>query len=392
MAIVVRIVSGILEGREFKFEADKLRMGDGPDVDVQLEDGGARGRVVEIEREGTGFHIRSMGDRDLSAQSGQPLDRVVEPGDQVRFGAWGPIFILNNLNIRTAQALDQRTAPISSVATPGPIPALPTVPITAAPVEPKTQAVAAPGLEDSASKKRKSVLDATAGLGADRPLGIKTVSMMIQDALGKAKESEAGVMEKSTMFIRELVTDTMKSGTRNLKLGLMLLGAAFSILLVALVYNIIATRSSIDEVSRTAAQKVEAARTETAGQLKTIQAEKDQLAKDTEAVSKKIGDLEKDHSASQAEILALRNRLKDTDTQRKSLEDKLTKVLVAVEKDREATSKKLEKMEKERAEEKARMEAEERRRREEQAARDAAEREKAAAAAATPAPAPVQPR
>ncbi|MCC6129356.1 MAG: hypothetical protein IT186_05465 [Acidobacteria bacterium] len=396
MAIVIKFSSGLLEGREFKFESDVIRIGDGPDTDVKLEDGGARGRVVEIQREGTGFRIRSMGDRDLSAQAGMPLDRHVEPGDEVRFGAWGPIFILNNLNIRTSQAPDQRTAPIAVPPAAAPSQPAPHVTAPMAPVEPKTASVPTPGLEDSASRKKKSLLDTSSGLGGDRPIGIKTVSMMIQDALGKAKESEAGVMEKSTMFIRELVTDTMKSGTRNLKAGLVLLGVAFAILLVALIYNIAATRSSIDEVSRTAAKKVEEARTETAGQLKTIQAEKDKLAQETEAVTKKIGELEKDHSASQAEIQALRTRLKDADSERKAIEDRLVKLLTTVEKDRSAMEKKLDQMEKDRAEEKARLEAEQTRLREEMAAREAAERERAAAAAAaaaaTPAPAPVKPR
>ncbi len=386
MAIVIRFLSGALEGREFKFEEESVRIGDSPDADVKLEDGGARGRVVEVHREGGGFRIRSIGDRELSAQQGLPLDRLAEPGEEVRFGAWGPIFKVESREIRSAGTDTGMAATAPFVTSP-----LAPAPAASQPKEARTGPIPKPVMgEDPAVKKpEKTVLPPA--VPGEKPIGIKTINMMIQDALGKVRESDAGVMEKSTTFIRELVSDTMRSGTRNLKIGLGLLAAAFAILFGALVYNMAATTRSIEEVSKSTQQTVEAAKSETANKFQEIEQAKEKLAKETEAVTQRLSVVEKDSSAGQAEIEALRTRLKDAERDRKALEEKLSQFLTAAQKDRESMSKKLEKLEKDQADAKTRAEAEEKRRREE-AAHEAAEKAKAAAAAPPPATVAPQPR
>lgn len=366
MAIKVRFLSGTMEGREFTFPSDRVRIGDDTEVDLKVVDGGARNRVIEVAREGGRYHARSSGDRELSAQGEIPLDREVTLGEELRFGAWGPIFVLETPPANAA-APEQRTAPIPKMAAPEP----PTV-VEPAP-EPKGASLLTPS--------------------GERPVGPKTVHMMIQDALGKARETEGGALSRSSVFVRELITETIQNATRSLKIGLALLVAAIVILAIVLVWNIRATDRSIGAAQKAAAERIETTKTELSGRLETLKSERDALAKETETVTARIGELEKGAGASQAEVSKLQRQLKDADAKRRDLEARMARTLDAIEKDRSALAAKVEKMEREQAEELARRKAEEERLRQEQAAREAAERqraeEEARAAAATPvSPAP----
>lgn len=363
MAIRIRFLSGTLEGREFTFPSDLVRIGDDAKADLRIADGGARNRVIEVSHAGGRFHARSSGDRELSAQGELPLDRDVALGEELRFGAWGPIFVLETPPAN-AGAPEQRTAPIPKMAAPE----APTV------VEPMPE------------PKGVSILTPS----GERPVGPKTVHMMIQDALGKARDTDGGALSRSTVFVRELITETIQNATRSLKIGLALLLAAIVILAVVLVWNIRATDRSIGAAQKAAAARIETTKTELTGQMDTLRTERDALAKETEAVTTRIGELEKGAGASQAEVSALKRQLKDADAKRRDLEARMARTLDLLEKDRAGLAAKLDRMEKEQAAEQARRrEAEERRLQEEQAAREQAARERAEeearAAAATPA-------
>lgn len=370
MAIRLRFLSGQLEGREFTFPTDSVRIGDAPDADLRLTDGPAHGRVVEVTREAVGYHIRSLGDRELSAQGELPLDRVVPIGEEVRFGAWGPIFVLESPPSSAAPP-EQRTAPIPRVSS---APAAPAA--TPAPMPAPTGA---------------SILTPS----GEKPVGPKTVHMMIQDALGKARETEGSALSRSTVFVRELITETIQNATRSLKIGLALLVAAIVILAIVLVWNIRATDRSIGEAQKAAAKRVESAKAELTGQLDQMKVEKDHLAKETETVTKRIGELEKGAGTSQAEVAALRKQLRDADERRKQLEGRMALALEAAEKDRASLAAKLDRMERDRLAEleRQRKAEEERKQREEAEARERADREaraaaeEKAAAAATASPA-----
>ena len=169
MSIVVRFVSGSLTDREFSFPKELVRIGDAEGVDLRLDpaqpgDGGARGRVIEVSEEGTGLRVRSAGDRELSAQGEFPLDHLVPDGGEVRFGAWGPVFTVRHFAPEAS-----RTAPVA-------------VFDESASRRPDDSA-SRRRAEDTASRKGRNVLTAS----GEKPVGPKTVMIMIQDALSKAR-------------------------------------------------------------------------------------------------------------------------------------------------------------------------------------------------------------
>lgn len=355
MGIAVRFLSGSYEGREFVVEKDILRIGDAEDVDIRVdpslpENAGARDRVIEVFRDGNLFRIHSIGSREISAQGEMAIDRKVEPGEDVRFGAWGPVFTLAS----SAGALSS-TAPVRPVAAQRPAPTPP--PQSRAPVD---------------------VRDIRTESG-EKPVGPKTVYMMIQDALGKAKGVEGSALERGTVFVREMVSDTIRSATRSLKIGLAFMAAALLILGGVLVYNIVSTRESIKAASQAADHRVESVKTELSVELAGLKAERDHLNQEAQALSKRIADLEKGTSGDQKSVAALRAQLQDAEEKRLKLEARMTQAMSSVEADRAAL-----------AAEKSRLEAQ--RATEEKAAKERAEREAASRpaepASAQPAAAP----
>ncbi len=200
MAIAVRFLSGSLEGREFKIEKDVARIGDAADVDVRVnpddpDNAGARDRVIEVFRDGNVFRIHSIGNREISAQGETAIDKKIDAGEEIRFGAWGPVFVVEVPGSASAPEPMARTAPISNKS-----------------------------LESTGKNRIREVLVRTES--GEKPVGPKTVYMMIQDALGKARDTDAGVMQRGTIFVREMVSDTIHNATRSLRIGLALLAAA----------------------------------------------------------------------------------------------------------------------------------------------------------------------
>src|SRR4051794_29571687 len=113
MSIAVRFLSGSLEGREFEIDKDAIRVGDAPDVDIPVDpngrdNGGARDRIIEVFRDRDTFRIHSTGNRELPAQGETAVDRKVSPGEEIRFGAWGPIFTV----LSPAPSRREITAPV----------------------------------------------------------------------------------------------------------------------------------------------------------------------------------------------------------------------------------------------------------------------------------------
>ena len=341
MPIVVRFVSGSLSEREFAFPKDLIRIGDAEGVDLRVDpaqpgDGGARGRIIEVSVEGAGLRVRSTGDRELSAQGEFPLDHPVADGGEVRFGAWGPVFA-----VRRLPADASRTAP---------------VPVfdDSATRRPDDTGSRHRG-EDTASRKGKSVLTAS----GEKPVGPKTVMVMIQDALSKAREQgDAGFVEKGTVFVREVVSDTIQSATRSLKIGLLLTAAALVVLAFALGFNVWRTRQTVERVTRAADESVQGVRKELGTRVEEMRAERDALAAESAEVARKIGELEKTAGASQQAVSELRGRLSDADARRKDLEGRMQRALSALEADKAALQRQLEQMEKDRAADRARQQAE----------------------------------
>jgi uncharacterized protein YoxC len=341
MSIVVRFVSGSLLEREFSFPKDQIRIGDAEGVDLRVDpaqpgDGGARGRVIEVSVEDGGLRVRSAGDRELSAQGEFPLDHVVADGGEIRFGAWGPVF-----SVRHVSSEASRTAPIP-------------VFDDSASRRPDDTASRRRG-EDTASRKGRNVLTPS----GEKPIGPKTVMVMIQDALSKAREQgDAGFVEKGTVFVREVVSDTIQSATRSLKIGLLLTAAALVVLAFALGFNVWKTRQTVERVTRAADESVQGVRKELGTRVDEMQKERDALAVESAEVAKKIGELEKTAGASREAVTELRGRLSDADSRRRDLEGRMQRALTALESDKTALKKQLEQMEKDRAADRARQQAE----------------------------------
>ncbi len=349
MSIAVRFVSGSLADREFSFPKEFIRIGDAEGVDLRLDpaqpgDGGARGRVIEISLEEAGLRVRSAGDRELSAQGEFPLDHVVNNGGEVRFGAWGPVF-----TVRHFPSEATRTAAVSVFESSA------TRRADESASRRADESTARRRAEESASKKGRTGLTAS----GEKPVGPKTVMIMIQDALSKAREQgDAGVVEKGTVFVREIVADTIQSATRSLKIGLALTGAALVVLAFALAFNVWKTRQTVERVTRAADESVQGVRKELGGRVDEMRAERDALAAESAEVARKIGELEKTAGVSQQAVSELRTRLLDADARRRDLEGRMQRALTALESDKAALQKQLAQMEKDRAADGARQQEE----------------------------------
>ncbi|MBK9963466.1 MAG: hypothetical protein IPP07_00625 [Holophagales bacterium] len=371
MSIAVRFVSGSLVDREFSFPKEFIRIGDAEGVDLKLDpaqpgDGGARGRVIEISLEEAGLRVRSAGDRELSAQGEFPLDHVVPNGGEVRFGAWGPVF-----TVRHFPSEASRTAAVSV--------------FESSATRRADESASRRRAEESASKKVRTGLTAS----GEKPVGPKTVMIMIQDALSKAREQgDAGFVEKGTVFVREVVADTIQSATRSLKIGLALTGAALVVLAFALGFNVWKTRQTVERVTRAADESVQGVRKELGGRVDEMRAERDALAAESAEVARKIGELEKTAGVSQQAVSELRTRLLDADARRRDLEGRMQRALTALESDKAALQKQLAQMEKDRAADGARQQEEIERIRREAAAPPAEPAAPAGRRAPGPAPAP----
>ena len=341
MPIVVRFQSGSFSGREFSFPSEVVRIGDAEGVDLRVDptqpgDGGARGRVIEIAPDGSGFRVVSAGDRELSAQGEAPLDHSVADGGEVRFGAWGPVFTVHRLSLEVS-----RTAP------------MPVFEESAA-KRPEDTA-SRRRVEDTASRKGKSILTAS----GEKPVGPKTVMVMIQDALSKARDQgDAGFVEKGTVFVREIVSETIQSATRSLKIGLVLLAAALVVLAFALGFNVWKTRQTVAAVTHAADESVQGVRKELGSRVDEMRKERDALAVESAEVGKKIDELEKTAGASREAVADLRARLSEADARRKDLEGRMQRALTALEADKAALQRQLEQMEKDRAADRARPQEE----------------------------------
>ncbi len=341
MSIAIRFVSGSLIDREFSFPKELVRVGDAEGVDLRVDpaqpgDGGARGRVIEISEEAGGLRVRSAGDRELSAQGEFPLDHLVADGGEARFGAWGPVFTVRHF---TSEAT--RTAPVA-------------VFDDSASHRPDDSA-SRRRAEDTASRRGRNVLTAS----GEKPIGPKTVMIMIQDALSKAREQgDAGFVEKGTVFVREVVSDTIQSATRSLKIGLLLTGAALVVLAFALGFNVWKTRQTVERVTRAADESVQGVRKELGSRVDEMRTERDALAAESVEVARKIDVLEKTAGASQDAVRELRGRLSDADARRKDLEGRMQRALTSVEADKAALQRQLAQMEKDRAADRARQQEE----------------------------------
>ena len=341
MSIAVRFVSGSLTDREFSFPKEVVRIGDAEGVDLRVDpaqpgDGGARGRMIEISVESGGLRVRSAGDRELSAQGEFPLDHLVADGGEVRFGAWGPVF-----TVRYFPSEASRTAPLAVLD-------------DSASRRPDDSA-SRRRAEDTASRKGRNVLTAS----GEKPIGPKTVMVMIQDALSKAREQgDAGFVDKGTVFVREIVSDTIQSATRSLKIGLLLTGAALVVLAFALGFNVWKTRQTVERVTRAADESVQGVRKELGSRVDEMRSERDALAAESAEVARKIGVLEKTAGASQQAVSDLRTRLTDADARRKDLEGRMQRALTTVEADKAALQRQLAQMEKDRAADRARQQEE----------------------------------
>jgi hypothetical protein len=283
---------------------------------------------------------------------------MIADGGEVRFGAWGPVFTARSLSPEVS-----RTAPV--------------------PVFDDTGSSRRG--DDTASRKGRSVLTAS----GEKPIGPKTVMVMIQDALSKAREQgDAGFVEKGTVFVREVVADTITSATRSLKIGLLLTAAALVVLAFALGFNVWRTRQTVERVTRAADESVQGVRKELGTRVQEMRSERDALAAESAEVARKIGELEKTAGASREAVTELRGRLSDADRRRRNLEERMQKALSALETDKASLQRQVEQMERDRAADRARQREEIEKLRRETAAPVLLPVEPAPTAAPAPPPAP----
>ena len=377
MAILVRFQTGSLKGRAFEVDAEVVRIGDAEDADIRVDptepdNAGARDRVIEVFRDGKAFRIHSIGNRDISAQGETAIDRRVEPDEDVRFSAWGPIFTVALVSGTVANAES----------------------ITA-----KYKAPAPSKAKAPAAAPAPAATAAAAGIpvSLERPVGPKTVHMMIQDALGKARGTDGGTMVRGTVFVRSMVHDTIHSATRSLKIGLALMGGAVIILAAVLIYNISTTKQTLNEMSEASDRRVSGVKAELTGELMSMKQERDKLVGQADALKKKLEELEKTQGGEQKAVAELRSKVKEAEEQRKSMDEKLARAMSAASAnnaqlkaeldrlDRQAKAQAAEAERKRIEQEKTEADA----RAKEAAAREAAAKEAAARdAATTSAPAP----
>jgi len=258
----------------------------------------------------------------------------------------------------------------------------------------RTAPISNKGLESTGKNRIREVLVRTES--GEKPVGPKTVYMMIQDALGKARDTDAGVMQRGTIFVREMVSDTIHNATRSLRIGLALLAAALLVVSAALVYGLVSTKQSVAE-GRVAAQKSASdVKGELSGELQGLKVERDKAAVESATLTKRLDEVAKSADGGQKAVQDLKARLKDAEQKRHALETKMGQAMAALEADRAALAAEKTRIQQE---EKARAEAEERRRADEaQKAKDEADRKaqeearRAAEAQAQPATASTPPQ
>src|SRR5207247_1573162 len=145
------------------------------------------------------------------------IDKKIDAGEEVRFGAWGPVFVLEVPGSAAASAAAAESSPLA-----------------------RTAPIGNKSVESTGKNRIREVFVRTES--GEKPVGPKTVYMMIQDALGKVRETDAGVMQRGTIFVKEMVSDAIHHATRSLRIGLALLAAAFLVVVGALAVGLVSTK------------------------------------------------------------------------------------------------------------------------------------------------------
>lgn len=232
MKIEIRFLSGARAGQRVELQAkDTIRLGRLPENDVNFDvtkDLDVSGRHAELRREADGFYLVDSGSSNGTFAGGNKVTRLrVASGQEVSFGKSGPRILI----LFGPEDGPVPPAPLTPVA--GAASAPPAGPVgvavagAGAVVAPALAAPAAPAPAEAPASVGEA---AAAAIGPERKVGARTVAMMIDAALTKAKEKPGG-MGKSTVFLKSMVGQAVTKSTRRFKIVSVLL---FALLLGAI--------------------------------------------------------------------------------------------------------------------------------------------------------------
>lgn len=215
---MIRLVQeyGAHAGKEYSFDRERVRVGRGPENDVAFDpvvDLDASGRHCEIVFEQGSWWIRDLKSRNGTFVNGQRADngRLVR-GDIIECGRGGPRLRVEQASTGTSPAVLASVAPVGSGPLPPMAPMVQRSPVAAAPVPvvkasampevplsygaPLAGSSPAPGPERGATVAMSQIeLPGASGLQhgptPGGSVGRRTVSLMIEESLARAKLSHA---------------------------------------------------------------------------------------------------------------------------------------------------------------------------------------------------------
>lgn len=179
MRIEVRFVGGALDGHRMELpDRERVCIGRHPDNDVVFDaqhDLSVSSHHAELRREADGYYLYDLGSSNGTFLGQGRITRLrIASGQEVVFGQGGP-----RLQFRFVD--DAPTLPTGDTPSPGGEPS------------------------------------AAARLEAGGKVGARTVAMMIDSALDKARSSGGGGMGKSTVFVRSMVNQAVRKSTSKFK-------------------------------------------------------------------------------------------------------------------------------------------------------------------------------
>jgi predicted component of type VI protein secretion system len=271
---------GAHAGRTYEFDKEQIRFGRQPDSDVAFDpqaDLDASGRHAEVRRERGQYYLVDSGSRNGTWLNGHRVDRaVLSSGDEIEFGHGGPRMRVELVHFAGSS---MQTGPMTPAPRPAGAPRGAATPIAAdlgGPIDPSGVTMAATPLPGPGGVQTPIPMNAPASsyqtpreppaaswgaMPASAPSGSqpepapgtyghKTVGMMIDSAVERARQESAGGANRSTAFIRAVASEAASHSSRGLKIVVGVLGGLLVLALVGLVVMFVIWQREADESRR----------------------------------------------------------------------------------------------------------------------------------------------